>query len=439
MPKRCFTSLPVSGNFFLIASVFVFAVTGAKAAPSSASETALPALPRLFAWPAQPLVAAKADIDAGGKTLLPALGKLRADADRVLKRKVESVLDKTEIPESGDKHDYLSIGPYWWPDPKKPDGLPWIRRDGQVNREGRSAGDSDAFFRLSDSVWTLALAWYLTDHAPYAEQAAKITRIWFLDPGTRMNPDLEYAQAVPGVSKGRDIGIIDSVILINLTDGLALLENSAAWTAEDRDGMHAWVSRYLDWLLSSKNGRSEQKQLNNHGTWYDTQVVQFALVTGRTRLARDTLLKARSARLLAQVLPDGRQLRELDRTSPLHYSAYNARALLTLAFQATHVGLGPEWWTSLESGETAPRLRKALEFISPYASPQVHWVSSNGKGDNQENARAPIRQLLGLATAHYTDASFRKLSDPPAVRNDASNNTPNLPWPEERWQFFVTR
>ncbi len=34
------------------------------------------------------------------------------------------------IPPSGDKHDYASMGPYWWPDPNTPDGLPYIRRDG---------------------------------------------------------------------------------------------------------------------------------------------------------------------------------------------------------------------------------------------------------------------------------------------------------------------
>ena len=43
-----------------------------------------------------------------------------------------SVMDKQHVPPSGDKHDYMSLGPYWWPDPDKPDGLPYIRRDGEV-------------------------------------------------------------------------------------------------------------------------------------------------------------------------------------------------------------------------------------------------------------------------------------------------------------------
>lgn len=35
-----------------------------------------------------------------------------------------TVVNKAVLPPSGDKHDYMSMAPYWWPDETKPDGLP---------------------------------------------------------------------------------------------------------------------------------------------------------------------------------------------------------------------------------------------------------------------------------------------------------------------------
>jgi len=61
-----------------------------------------------------------------------ALKNLRVAADAALQNEPYSVTHKTIEPPSGDKHDYLSFSRYWWPDPKKPDGLPYIRKDGGV-------------------------------------------------------------------------------------------------------------------------------------------------------------------------------------------------------------------------------------------------------------------------------------------------------------------
>lgn len=45
--------------------------------------------------------------------------QLLQQADKALKRPNPSVMDKSSIPPSGSKHDYLSLSAYWWPDSTK--------------------------------------------------------------------------------------------------------------------------------------------------------------------------------------------------------------------------------------------------------------------------------------------------------------------------------
>ena len=167
----------------------------------------------------------------------PALAQLRRDADKALKAAPGSVMEKTKTPPGGDKHDYLSLAPYSWPDPSKPDGLPWINRDGEVNPESRTGTDHDALERMCSRVETLALAYHFTGQQPYAEKAATLLNVWFLDPATKMNPHLQYAQGVPGRNTGRGTGIIDSVALIRVTEAIGWLDGAPAWTPELQRGM----------------------------------------------------------------------------------------------------------------------------------------------------------------------------------------------------------
>ena len=77
-------------------------------------------------------------------------------------------MDKTITPPSGDKHDYMSQAPYWWPDPAKADGRPYIRRDGQRNPEINRLTDHDNLGRLTSAVATLGLAYSAERGTEYA-------------------------------------------------------------------------------------------------------------------------------------------------------------------------------------------------------------------------------------------------------------------------------
>ena len=354
--------------------------------------------PRTFGLNADGLVAARARLVAGDERLAPSLVLLRAEADRLLKLQPASVMDKTRTAASGDKHDYFSFAPYWWPDPKKSDGLPYIRDDGRVNPDSKRGTDSGAFSRTCNAVETLGLAYWFTRDERYAQKAATLTRTWFLDVATRMNPSLEYAQAIPGINNGRGIGILEARHLSNLVDGLALIAGSPAWSATDSTAMTGWLTTYYEWVTTSKNGREEAAAENNHGSWYDVQIVALALNLGRIADAKKIVAQAAIKRIQRQIEPDGRQPLELARTKSLDYSCFNLEALVRLARLGESVDVNL-WKFSTADGRN---LRAALRFVAPYADPEKKWP----KEDIKAADRARILPLLVEALRHGPAVSF---------------------------------
>lgn len=366
----------------------------------AACGTAQNALPRkvLLMSPTS-LSTAKARLAAGDKQLQPALQKLIADADEALRTGPFSVMHKKLTPPSGDKHDYMSLGPYWWPDPAKPDGLPYIRRDGETNPESKSSDtDRPTLERMRATVQTLALAYHFTDKATYAEHAARLLRTWFLDAETKMNPHLEYGQAIPGHVKGRGIGIIDTRGLPEMLDYVALLEASPAWTKEDQEGLKAWFDAYLKWLLTSKHGKTEAGEHNNHGTWYDVQVARFALFAGKTEVAKAAIERAKT-RIAKHIEPNGRQPHELARTKGFSYSAMNLMGFFDLAAMGEAVGVDL-WRYKTDDGRG---LRAALDFLAPYADAQKKWPHQQIGEQNYHMGLLPLLRRGALA---YDDAKY---------------------------------
>ncbi len=326
--------------------------------------------PRVFCLNPRLLARGRERTREDDATLEPALEALLADAEEALQVAPCSVMDKIQTPPSGDKHDYLSYGPYWWPDPEQPDGLPYIRRDGEVNPKARSdRSDRVALGRMTEAVESLALAHYFSALAQYAAHAGRLLRAWFLSPETRMNPHLRYGQAIPGRVEGRGIGIIDTARLSTLVDALGLLDGASSWGETAQAEMVAWFSAYLGWLRESDHGRDEDQTRNNHGTWYDVQVASFALFVGERSVAMDTVRASRPRRIAVHITPDGRQPHELARTKALGYSIMN----LTGLFRLAEIGEGLDidlWGYRTADGRS---LRAALDFLAPYADPGREW------------------------------------------------------------------
>ena len=365
-----------------------------------------PQRPRVFRLPPEAVANARARIASGTTSLdAPEVVALVKWAERALAEGPFSVLDKTTVPPSGDRHDYWSLAAYWWPDPSTEDGLPYIRKDGQHNPEWKT--DIADSYRLKKMAWTverLAIASFLLDQEKYARHAAHLLRVWFLEPETRMNPHLKYAQAVPGRDEdGRSLGIIDSLYLTRVVDAIGLLAFSQAWTADDQRGMEAWFAAYLDWLLTSEAGVEERGRKNNHGTYIDVQLVSYSLFLGRTAKAREILEAAKATRIEQAIEPDGGQPHELRRTRSFKYCVYNLRGLFDLASMGEVAGVDL-WRFQTDDGRS---LRKALDFVAPYVDPQKFWPHQ--EISSRVETREYLTRLLRRAAIVYQHGAYEEL------------------------------
>ncbi len=249
---------------------------------------------------------------------------LRA-ADRYLRESPATITAFAAARSEGGKHDYFSEGDYWWPDPANPGG-PYIQRDGHSNPDNFN-DHRLALIRLSVQMPALSAAWLLTKKQPYAALAAKHLQAWFLDESTRMNPNLEYAQAVHGRSTGRGIGIIDTLHLVEVARAATLLEGSPALTNTVRDGVKQWFSEYLRWMTTSPHGIEERETKNNHGSCWVLQVAEFARFTGNADLAGFCRSRFKSVLVPNQIAENGSFPEELRRTKPYGYCLFNLDAL----------------------------------------------------------------------------------------------------------------
>lgn len=293
---------------------------------------------------------------------------LKAEADKLLDAQPLSVMMKEKTPASGDKHDYMSQARYYWPDPSKPDGLPYITRDGESNPELNKL-DRNRLGTTANRVTTLALAWYFSGEEKYAQKATELIRTWFFNKDTRMNPNLEYAQMIPGHNggKGRCYGVLDSYSFVEMLDAVKLLETSKSFSAKDAKELKAWFGKLLNWILTSPQGQEESRQANNHSTAYDAQVIAIALYTGNLKVAREVINSVPAKRIFTQIEPDGSQPQELRRTLAFGYSQYNLTHLLDIFCMAQKIDLKIDDVTSADGRN----FYKAMDFLAAYIGKEV--------------------------------------------------------------------
>jgi hypothetical protein len=268
---------------------------------------------------------------------------------------------------AGGPHDLFSEGDYWWPDPQNPAG-PYIQRDGRTNPDNFT-DHRNYLMRLSVQVPALVAAWKLTGDQVYAKHAASHLRAWFLDEATRMNPSLQYAQAIKGRVTGRGIGIIDTIHLVEVARAIESLQGSKALTPTELKGIRQWFTDYLRWMTTHPYGLEEREAKNNHGTCWVMQVAAFAHLTGNAELMDYCRARFKTVLVPNQIAVDGSFPQELRRTKPYAYSLFNLEAMAAIC-QILSKPSDNLWTFEATEGRG---IRLALAYMFPYVRNKKSW------------------------------------------------------------------
>ncbi len=310
--------------------------------------------------------------------------------------------NKKHIAPSKDPRDYITLSPYWWPDSSKADGIPYIRDDGNRNPEVYEYPERVNSSLLGENAELLALIYYFTGEERYAAKAAEMLRVWFLDPVTGMNPNMIYAQHVPGMKQIRGTGIIDSRRFLKALNAAKIIENSDSWTNEDKKELQEWVQAFRYWIENSTNGLTESKAQNNHGLWYDVINQILVMFEEDYDYFKQIVNERFLPRIAFQIDSDGSFPKELERTLGIHYSTFALEALSFSDKMCSKNGFNLwEYKTENDKG-----MLLALEYMIPYYKNPDVWPHMQINDFNTDRA-ALLLYDAGLRTGkkEYIDLS----------------------------------
>jgi hypothetical protein len=366
-------------------------------------------VPRVYNLDGEAIAAVRERARAGDPALAPALEALRRRADAALAQPVAEIAGKPQEfrAKSGDPKDYISVSKFAWPDPSSPGK--WIMIDGRPNEEAMKNFDGPKIKAMQDRVTTLGEGWYFLGEKKYARAAAGQLRAWFLDPGTAMNPNMNFAQAIKPDENGQPWGIIDANRFPEVLDSVGMIADSGEWTMDDDAALKAWFAEFNRWLVESPLGISERAAKNNHGTFYDLILASGAAYAGDEATVREVLTAVGPVRLDGQIAPDGSTPEETRRAESAMYTLWNLKGLADLALMGSEYGI--DLWNYPDAANA--KLKKAGEFLLPYAMGTAQWSF----GQQQMQRKGPLGYFRAIAPV-YRDPRFDEAI---AVMVQASN------------------
>jgi hypothetical protein len=360
------------------------------------------------------------------------------DRERILRAADQALTEgpftitRTRSPHSsGGPNDFFSMADYWWPNPTNANGVPYVSRDGE-SYPGLFNDHRMELRRMRDAVAALGAAYQVTGDERYAKKAATLLQVFFLDEPTRMNPHLEYAQAVVGRHPGRSYGIIDTLHLAEVPLAIMALQRSPAFTPELVSGLQRWFADYTGWMLTSDNGKQEAAAKNNHSVAFWLQIACFARFTGDEAKLAECRRQFREVFVPNQVAVDGSFPLELKRTKPYGYSIFQLDNMATLC-QVLSTSEDDLWGFELADGRG---IRKAMAYLYPYLADKTKWpLKPDVQAWDGWPARQPCLLFAGLALnePRYLALWKRLPADPadPEVRRNMAITQPLL-WVTDR-------
>ncbi|MBT3604576.1 MAG: alginate lyase family protein [Candidatus Latescibacteria bacterium] len=339
------------------------------------------------------------------------------DRERILrnaqKTLTQSPLHITDAPapmSEGGPNDFYSNGDYWWPNSDTPDGLPYIRRDGESN-PGAFLEHRRMMRAVRTTVSALTAAYQITKEEKYAQHAVQWLVEFLVDKTTRMNPNMLYAQAIPGICSGRSIGLIDTLHIVEIPLAIHHLKSSHALTPEIEQNLITWFADFLTWMTTHPYGIQEMEAHNNHGVAWAVQAAMFAQFTKRDDVMDQCRTRFKTVFLPEQMAENGSFPAELARTKPYGYSIFqlDMMAMLTYTLSTSSENL---WTFTTPNGRG---MQHALEYLFPFLEDKSRWPLPP---DVQHFSEWPVRQPallfggLALGEQKYLDLWQRLDADP---------------------------
>lgn len=321
--------------------------------------------PVAMIWNYENMLRIKEGLKSGDRTYEQPYKQLIKEATALLPQKAPSVMDKPDecVAISGDKHDFITVGKYSWPNPDTPDGKPWFQKDG-VRNPNYIKYDATYQVKMCKNVVKLSAAYFFSGDEKFARKAVEHLDTWFLNSQTKMNPHLLYAQVIPGNDgdMGHAAGIIEGRIFVDVLSAVGLLASSSAYTTRVDEGLKQWFKKFYNWLTTSKPGKEESRTKNNHAVAYDELLIAISLFSGENETALRLIDELHPNRLYRQIEPEGKMPLELARTLGHSYSEYNLIHMLEICEMAKPLASDLYHRTS-EDGRC---IGKAIDFMTTY-------------------------------------------------------------------------
>lgn len=362
---------------------------------------------RTFIWNVDDLTAARQLYQQGDPATVAYVHQVFSQSNTYSTSGPWSVLDDGRIPPSGDPHDYLSYGSYWWPNPNTPDGLPWIARDGYVNPD--SAGDITSLSQLSQASEALSIAYFMTGYENFAIALANDLRTWFLNPATKMNASQMYALIVPGVEPTAYDSSGFRNNMRTIFDAAGILEQSPNWTLQDQTALQQWATDFVNFVDTSDEGQAQFDNPANHGTCFDVNKTLLALYAGDTQNAHDAIEAYMLYRMPGQFNEDGSFVYEMQRADNLLYTRYHLSVIADLALMAKNYFPDLDLWNY-----TTPQgmnLRQAFDFAIPFFEDPASWPYNAPGNSFPPDDRLFYWRLLREAAVGFDDPALLALAN----------------------------
>lgn len=278
------------------------------------------------------------------------------EANNIVLLQPLSVFDKKKS-FGPNKHFYSSISHYAWPDVDNPNG-PYVIKDGQNNPE-YAEYDGEALDKLAYRLKHLCTAYYITGDKEYKRAVEKQLKVWFWDKKTRMFPNFEYAQVLPGHNnnKGQSYGLAELSRFTVILESIMLFDYSKGLNRKEKRKLKAWFNAFQEWLLQSRQWHIISKVNDNNiiSSSY-LALVEMSLFVGNKRVA-DKLARDYKEKIIdAQIDDEGKQPAELRRTVGFGYSVGNLEEIIRFCLVMENLGV-PLY------KENQDKIDKAIDYL----------------------------------------------------------------------------